>query len=75
MANAAGPDGRESGTGQDTPTVCVHVPPRFSLRRAGHGGTLSRPVRMSRIGYPTWPALGAPRFAGAGRSGRAQEAA
>ena len=28
MANAAWTDGRESGTGQDTPKVCVHVPPR-----------------------------------------------
>ena len=41
--------GRESGTGQDTPTVCVHVPPRFPLRRAGHSVTMSRPVPLSRI--------------------------
>ena len=27
-------NGRESGTGQDTPTVCVHVPSRFRLRLA-----------------------------------------
>ena len=43
-------NGRESGTGQDTPTVCVHVPPRFPLRLAGHSGTMSRPVPLSRIG-------------------------
>ena len=42
--------GRESGTGQDTPTVCVHVPPRFPVRRAGHSVTMSRPVPLSRIG-------------------------
>jgi hypothetical protein len=43
-------NGRESGTGQDTPTVYVHVPPRFPLRLAGHSVTMSRPVPLSRIG-------------------------
>jgi hypothetical protein len=42
--------GRESGTGQDTPTGCVHVPPRCPLRLAGHSVTMSRPVPLSRIG-------------------------
>jgi hypothetical protein len=44
MAKITRTTGRGSGTGQDTPTVCVHVPPRFPLRQAGHSGTLSRPV-------------------------------
>ncbi len=48
MPNTTGTDGRESGTGQDTPKVCVHVPPRRPLRHAGHGGTLSCPVPLSR---------------------------
>lgn len=66
MVNDAGTDGRESGTGQDTPKVCVHVPPCFLLRPAGHAGTLSRRVPLSRIGHfgswpwvpPAWLALG-----------------
>jgi hypothetical protein len=57
MASPTGTEGRESGTGQDTPKVCVHVPPRFPLRPTGHDGTLSRPVPLSRIlGRPCWPA-------------------
>jgi hypothetical protein len=56
MAKARATDGRESGTGQDTPTVCVHVPSRFRLRLAGHSGTMSRPVPLSRIwGSPSVP--------------------
>jgi hypothetical protein len=74
MASATGTDGRESGTGQDTPTVCVHVPPRFPLRPAGHCGTLSRPVPVSRIN-PVWPALRAPGLAGAVGAQPAREAA
>jgi hypothetical protein len=62
-------------TGQDTPKVCVHVPPRFALRPVGHCGTLSCPVPLSRIEYPVWPALGASRLAGAVGSEPAQEAA
>ena len=50
MAKGSGTNGRESGTGQDTHKVCVPVPPRFPLRPAGHGGTLSRPVPLSRPG-------------------------
>ena len=75
MASATRTDGRESGTGQDTPKVCVHVPPRFPLRLAGHGGTLSRPVPLSRMGHPGWPAVGAPRLAGVVCSKPVQEAA
>jgi AAA domain/Bifunctional DNA primase/polymerase, N-terminal len=48
MANATRTDGRVSGTGQDTPTVCVHVPPRFPLRPSGQCGTMSCPVPLSR---------------------------
>jgi hypothetical protein len=48
MANATWTDGRESGTGQDTPKVCVLSRPASTLRRAGHAGTLSRPVPLSR---------------------------
>jgi hypothetical protein len=33
------------------------VPPRFPLRPEGHCGTLSRPVPVSRIIRPLWPAL------------------
>jgi hypothetical protein len=47
MANATWTDGRESGTGQDTPKVCVLSRPASTLRRAGHAGTLSRPVPLS----------------------------
>jgi hypothetical protein len=50
MSKTTGTNGRESGTGQDTPKVCVHVPPRIPLRPTGQGGTLSRPVPLSRIG-------------------------
>jgi hypothetical protein len=75
MASSTGTDGRESGTGQDTPTVCVHVPPRLPLRPAGQGGTLSRPVPLSRIEYSVWPALGAPRLTGAMGTQPAREAA
>jgi hypothetical protein len=64
MASDTGTDGRVSGTGQDTPKVCVHVPPRFPLRPTGHAGTLSRPVPLSRLGIlggrrclPALPAL------------------
>jgi hypothetical protein len=74
MANATGTDGRESGTGQDTPKVCVHVPPRCPLRRAGDGGTLSCPVPLSRIGHSAGRA-GAPGPAGLGCSEPGQEAA
>jgi hypothetical protein len=45
-------DKRESGTGQDTHKVCVPVPLPSPLRLAGHGGTLSRPVPLSRFGRP-----------------------
>jgi len=57
MAKASGTNGRESGTGQDTHKVCVPVPPRFPLRPAGHGGTLSRPVPLSRLGLKEEPHL------------------
>ena len=61
MDNGGADNGRESGTGQDTPKVCVHVPPRFPLRLAGHRVTMSRPVPLSRIGgtpsVPTGVAL------------------
>jgi hypothetical protein len=50
MDNGGMDNGRESGTGPDTPTVCVHVPPRLPLRLAGHSVTMSRPVLLSRIG-------------------------
>jgi hypothetical protein len=50
MAKTSGTEGRESGTGQDTHKVCVPVPPRTPPRTDGHGGTLSRPVPLSRIG-------------------------
>jgi hypothetical protein len=49
MDNGGTNYGRESGTGQDTPKVCVHVSPRFPLRLAGHSVTMSRPVPLSRI--------------------------
>ena len=52
MAKGSGPNARESGTGQDTHKVCVPVPPR-PLRPAGHCGTLSRPVPLSRVGRLT----------------------
>jgi hypothetical protein len=56
MDNGGTNYGRESGTGQDTPKVCVHVPPRFPLRLAGHSVTMSRPVPLSRIwGSPLVP--------------------
>jgi hypothetical protein len=71
MASTTGTDGRESGTGQDTPKVCVHVPPRPQLRPVGHWGTLSRPVPLS--GRPAWPAEGA--LAGARASKRVLEGA
>jgi hypothetical protein len=61
MANAAWTDGRESGTGQDTPKVCVHVPPRRPLRNPGHCGTLSRPVPLSRTVH-LWEADGQPHL-------------
>jgi hypothetical protein len=48
MAKADRTNGQESGTGQDTPKVCVRVPLGFLLHQAGHGGTLSRPVPLSR---------------------------
>ena len=51
MAKGSGPNARESGTGQDTHKVCVPVPLPSPLRPAGHGGTLSRPVPSSRIGW------------------------
>jgi hypothetical protein len=54
MASATGTDRRQSGTGQDTPKVCVHVPPRTPLRPSGHGGTLSRPAPLSRSGHSEW---------------------
>jgi hypothetical protein len=49
MASSTRTDGRESGTGQDTPKVCVLSCPAPPLRPTGHGGTLSRPVPVSRI--------------------------
>jgi len=49
MPNATGTDGRVSGTGQDTPKVCVLSCPVFPLRPAGQDGTMSRPVPLSRI--------------------------
>jgi hypothetical protein len=64
MAKATGADGRQSGTGQDTPLGCVHVPPRFPLRRAGHGVTLSRPVPLSRIACPWKATRRRPGFSG-----------
>ncbi len=40
--------------------VCVHVPPLFPLRLAGHSVTMSRPVPLSRIGgSPLAPTDGA----------------
>ena len=51
MAKGTWADKRESGTGQDTPKVCVPVPPRFPIRPAGHSGTLSRHVPLSHIGW------------------------
>ncbi len=47
------------GIGQDTPQVCLRVPPRRPLCPAGHGGTLSRPVPLSRVGRPAWGGQGA----------------
>jgi hypothetical protein len=52
MAKGGRTNGRESGTGQDRHKVCVPVPLPSPLRPAGHGGTLSRPVPLSRIGRP-----------------------
>jgi len=60
MDNGGTDNRRKSGTGQDTPTVCVHVPPRFQLRLAGHSVTMSGPVPLSRIeGSPSVPTGGA----------------
>ena len=60
MNNGGTDNGRESGTGQETPTVCVHVPPRFLLCLADHCVTVSRPVPLSRIvGSPSVPTGGA----------------
>jgi hypothetical protein len=56
MAKGRRTNGRESGTGQDTHKVCVPVPLPFPLRPAGQGGTLSRPVPLSR----TWWLEGQP---------------
>jgi hypothetical protein len=50
MVDGGMDNGRVSGTGQDTPTVYVHVPHRFPMPLAGHSVTMSRPVPLSRIG-------------------------
>jgi hypothetical protein len=76
---STGMDGRESGTGQDTPKVCVRVPPRFPLRPTGHARTLSRPVPLSRIlgGRRCWPArttLGVPNECGGPHEGPDKDA-
>jgi hypothetical protein len=57
MAKNSRANGRESGTGQDTHKVCVPVPLPSPLRPAGHRGTLSRPVPLSR----TWWLEGQPQ--------------
>jgi hypothetical protein len=57
MVDPTGTERRESGTGQDTPKVCVLSRPAYPLRPAGLGGTLSHPVPLSRIEYAVWPAL------------------
>jgi hypothetical protein len=50
---------RESGTGQDTPTVCVHVRHRSPIRLTGHSATMSRPVLLSRVGDAPSAPMGA----------------
>jgi hypothetical protein len=56
MASSLRTDERESGTGQDTAKGCVHVPPRYLLRLAGHSGTMSRHVPLC----PAPPPRGGP---------------
>lgn len=58
MHNDGTDNGRESGTGQDTPMVCVHVPPRLQLHLEGHRVTMSRPVSLFRIGGSPWVPIG-----------------
>ena len=48
MANATWTDGREAGR-DGTNLRCLSRPVPSPLRPAGHGGTLSRPVPVSRI--------------------------
>jgi hypothetical protein len=70
MVDGGMDNGRESGTGRDTPTVCVHVPHRFPMPFAGHSVTMSRPVPLSRTEYPVWQALAVPALPALRMSGR-----
>jgi hypothetical protein len=47
MASGIETGGRESGTGQDTPLGVCPCPAPHAATPAGHGVTLSRPVRLS----------------------------
>jgi hypothetical protein len=53
-------DGHQSRTGQDIPLGYVLSRPASSLRPAGHGGTLSRPVPLSRPRFAEQQHLRAP---------------
>jgi len=65
MARAARTEGRESGTGQDTLKVCVHVPLRFPPRPAWTWRDIvpSCPAVPHRVAKRAPPTVGSPSLA------------